>query len=172
MTEKPGNTAPRSVTSVWPALVVMAFGLGILLWAQNYSPTARRFPSVVAGIIVILGLIDLWSRLPLPGQNLIRDFWGTAFDRREMSHDPDFGDEVVMLFWVIAAFAGMAVVGVLVALPIFCLAFTRLKARRPLIQSIIVAVVVLGFEYTVFEWLLDYELYRGLLFSKGGFAKW
>jgi hypothetical protein len=30
----------------------------------------------------------------------------------------------------------------------------------------------MAFEYGVFEWILDYELYRGLILAKGGLSAW
>lgn len=172
MIEKPSSTPPRSVASVYPALIVIAFALGMLWWSQNYSETARRFPSMVAVALACLGLIDLWSRLDLPGRAFIATFWGTSFDRREMTHDPKLRAELELALWVLGAFAGMAAVGILPALPLFCLLYTWQRAKRPLRQGIVIAVILLAFEYTVFEWLLDYELYRGLLFSKGGLSRW
>jgi hypothetical protein len=35
-----------------------------------------------------------------------------------------------------------------------------------------VGLAVLAFQFLVFEWALDYELYRGLFFSKGGIGAW
>lgn len=172
MSEGKSTAVPKSVASVWPALLILAFGAGIWFWAGDYSGTARRFPRIVSAILCGLALIDLWSRLPLPGRKFIDDFWGTSFARREMTHVPTLRAELVLTAWIVAAFAGMAVFGILPALPVFCFAYAWLKAGRPVGQAALVAVVLLGFEYAVFEWLLNYDLYRGLLFSKGGLARW
>lgn len=172
MSENKALNIPRSVTSVWPALVVVAFGMGIFVWSFSYSDTARRFPQMVAGSLFVLGVVDGWSRLPLPGRGFIAAFWGTSFNRREMTHVPGLRAEIILVIWVLAAFAGMAVFGILASLPVFCFAYAFIKAQRPWPQASMVAVALLAFEFTVFEWLLDYELYRGLLFSEGGLARW
>lgn len=171
MTEQP-DKAPRAVTSVYPAICILVFAAGMFYWAQAYSETARRFPSVVAGALVLFALIDVWSRTKLPGRRFISAFWGTEFNRREMIHNPTVGAQLALVGWVMAWFACMAALGVLVAMPLFCFLFTWLRSRRPPLQSAIVAILVLAFEYVVFEWLLGYELYRGLLFAKGGFSAW
>ena len=163
---------PRSVVSIYPPLVILAVALGLGVWAQAYSDVARRFPTVVAVLLAALAMIDLWSRLPLPGQRFISAFWGTSFDRREMMVVPPLVAELRLLAWVLLAFGVMAVVGILPALPTFCFLFVWLRAGRSVWQAVQVALVLLVFEYLVFEWLLDYELYRGLLFSKGGLARW
>ena len=172
MTDKITNAAPRSVTSIYPALCILLFAAGMLYWAQDYSATARRFPSAVSAVLIVLAALDLWSRTRLPGRRLIATFWGTDFNRREMVQHPAFRAELALVGWVLAWFAGMAALGVLIAMPLFCFLFTWLRSRRPPLQAALVAFLVVAFEYAVFEWLLGYELYRGLLFSKGGFSAW
>ena len=120
---------PRSVVSIYPPLVILAVALGLGVWAQAYSDIARRFPTVVAVILAALAMIDLWSRLPLPGQRFISAFWGTSFDRREMMVVPPLAAELRLLAWVFLAFGGMAVVGILPALPTFCFLCRQLAAK-------------------------------------------
>lgn len=163
---------PRSVTSVWPAVVLLAVALGMLVWAQGYGPTAARFPTMVAGAMGVLALFDIWSRSALPGRRMIETFWGASFGRREMDHDPPLRDQAALVAWVLACFAGMAAIGILAAAPLFCAAFVRLRGRRSATMSLGVGLAVLAFQFAVFEWLLDYELYRGLLLTKGGLAAW
>ncbi len=161
-----------SVVSVWPAVVVIAIGVLGWVFAGAYAPEGRQFPRIVAASLVILGVIDLWSRLDLPGLRVVADVWGTSFHRREMPDVPPFGREMGLLLWLLGVFAGVAIFGILVTLPLFCLAFIRFRARRGLFEAAAIATCLFVFEIAVFEWLLDYELYRGLLFSKGGFARW
>ena len=47
------SPVPKSVTSLFPALAVLAFAIGMLVWAQTYSEIARRFPSLVAGTLAV-----------------------------------------------------------------------------------------------------------------------
>ena len=161
-----------SVVSVWPALLVMALGAVGWIVAGGYAPEGRQFPRIVAAILVVLGAIDLWSRLDLPGRRVVADVWGASFRRREMPQVPPLRAELGLGLWVLGAFAGVALIGILPALPLFCLAFIRLRARRGLTEALVIAAGLFVFEIAVFEWLLDYELYRGLLFSKGGFSRW
>jgi hypothetical protein len=163
---------PRAITSVWPALAVLAVAVGMLIWARTYSETAARFPSMVAVAMIVLALFDVWSRLPLPGRAAVVAFWGAGFGRREMDYDPPVRAQVAMLAWVLAGFAGMAVVGILASAAIFVAAFVRFRGGRPLVTAIAVGAAVFAFQYAIFEWLLDYELYRGLLFTRGGVAAW
>lgn len=166
------RTPPRTITSIWPAVVLLALAVGMLVWAQSYSTSSARFPSLVATAMIVLGVFDVWSRTRLPGHRAVVTFWGAGFDRREMRHDPPLAEQLGLIGWVLACFAGMALVGLLASAPIFCAAFVRFRGRRSLTTALVVGGIVFAFQYGVFEWLLDYELYRGLPFTRGGLAAW
>ena len=172
MSDQDTSDAPRLVTSVWPAVVLLCVAVAMLIWARTYGETAARFPSMVAWVMIVLAAIDLWSRTPLPGVSAITTFWGTGFGQREMMHNPPPMRQVEMVLWVIGCFAGMAAIGILAATPIFCAAFVWLRKDRSVRAALLVGLSVFAFQFAVFEWLLDYELYRGLAFTKGGVAAW
>ena len=117
--------------------------------------------------MAVLALIDLWSRSRLPGRAAVAAFWGTGFDRREMTHNPTLRAQAVLVAWILGCFAGIALVGLLAAAPVFCGLFVRFAGRRPILTAIVVAAGVLLFQYAIFEWLLDYRLYRGAVLHKG-----
>lgn len=166
------SEAPRAVTSIWPAVVLLALAVTAFVVARGYGPTSARFPTMVAGAMIVLTLFDLWSRTRLPGAGIVETFGGTDFRRREMMHNPRLADQAECVGWIALAFALMAAVGILAASPIFCAAFVRLRGRRTLTVAAAIGLGVLTFQLAVFEWALDYELYRGLAFTKGGVAAW
>ena len=67
-------------------------------------------------------------------------------------------------------FLAMNILGGLVIL--FVALYMRVQGARPWMQSIIAAMIVLGFVTLVFEYLLDYSLYRGVIFDPKGFGAW
>ena len=164
--------APRMITSIWPAVVLLAFACVVLAAAWGHPPVAARFPVMVAGTMIVLTVFDVWGRTALPGSGVIDTFGGTGFRRREMSHDPSFASQAECLGWIAGCFALMAAVGILAASPIFCAAYVRLRGKRTLTVAGLVGLAVLSFQFLVFEWALDYELYRGLFFSRGGIGAW
>jgi len=172
MEENETSLAPRVVTSVWPAVLLLVFAVVMFFVAQSYSSTSARFPTMVAGAMIVLAMLDIWSRSSLPGQKFVETFGGTGFRRREMMHNPSLADQAVCLGWIAGAFAMMAAVGILAASPIFCAAYVHLKGNRSLAVSVGVGICVLIFQFAVFEWALNYELYRGLFFTKGGVSAW
>jgi hypothetical protein len=163
---------PRSITSVWPAVVLLVFACVVLVVAWGYPPVAARFPVMVAVAMIVLALLDVLSRTRLPGAGLIEIFGGTGFRRREMAHDPSFAEQAECVGWVAGCFMLMAALGILASSPIFCAAFVRLRGKRTLGVAILVGLIVLAFQYAVFEWALDYKLYRGLFVTRGGISAW
>ncbi len=172
MRDANSKTAPRLITSIWPAVLLLAFACGTLFFAWGYAPIAARFPVMVSVTMVVLTLLDIWSRSGLPGAGVIETFGGTGFRRREMTHEPSFANQAECVGWIAGCFVLMAAGGILAASPIFCAAFVRLRGKRSLTVSAIVGLVVLAFQFAVFEWALDYELYRGLFVARGGVSQW
>lgn len=172
MDEPETTDAPRAVTSIWPAVLLLIFACVTFWVAQGYPKTAARFPSMVAGAMIVLALLDLWSRTTLLGAGAVKAFGGTGFERREMMHNPSFANQAECVGWIGAAFALMATVGILAASPIFAAAFVRFRGKRSVKVAGIVGLCVLVFQFGVFEWALDYELYRGLVFTRGGISAW
>lgn len=166
------NDAPRAVTSIWPPVVLLLVAIAVLVIAWGYTAVAARFPVMVAVSMIVLLLLDIWSRTKLPGARVVEAFGGTGFGRREMMHNPTFANQAECVGWIAGAFGLMATVGILAASPIFAAAYVRLRGRRSLGVAAIVGLGVLAFQVGVFEWALDYELYRGLLFTKGGVSAW
>lgn len=172
MSEDKVLDAPKSVTSIWPAVVPLVVAVIIFAVAQNYSEIAKRFPTMVAISLGVLSIFDIYSRTNLPGQALVSAFWGSGFERREMAHNPKLRSEFSLLAWLVFAFGAMAVVGILVAVPLFVTLYVWLRSKRPIGQALITGLVLFGFEFVVFEWLLNYDLYRGLILTGEGFSAW
>lgn len=163
---------PRAVTSIWPPVVLLLVAVVYLVAAWGYPPVAARFPVMVSVAMIVLTILDIWGRTSLPGTGVIEAFGGTGFRRREMMHNPSFADQAECMGWIAACFALMATVGILAASPIFCAAFVRIRGKRTLAVAATVGLAVFAFQFAVFEWVLDYELYRGVFFTRGGISAW
>ncbi|MDU8941799.1 hypothetical protein [Ovoidimarina sediminis] len=172
MAQSDMSEAPRAVTSIWPPVVLLVFAVTMLVIAWGYPAVAARFPVMVSVAMILLLILDIWSRTRLPGAAAVEAFGGTGFRRREMMHNPSFANQAECIGWIAGSFALMATVGILAASPIFAAAYVRLRGKRSLAVAGGVGLGVLAFQIGVFEWALDYELYRGLLFTKGGVSAW
>ena len=164
--------APKAVRSIWPAIVLAAFSVLMIVWSHDYSETARGVPVLVGWGMLALCIFDLLSRLNLPFSQLLKDFWGADFLNREMKHNPAWKADIAQALWVTGCVAGMVTVGILPTVPVFVMGYMAFHGGRRWVECIAVCGIVFGFVFVVFEVLLDYELYRGVLFDERGFSNW
>lgn len=163
------DDAPKAVRSIYPPLVLIAAAIVMIIWSQRYNETAGLVPLLVSYSLLILAFFDLVCRFEAPFIGPLRDFWGADFQNREMKHDPRPAAEVNQVLWIVGCVAGMMLIGILPTIPIFILFYIVINGRRPWLESVFVTAIVFAFVYVVFEILLDYELYRGVLFDERGF---
>ena len=166
------DDVPKAVRSIYPPLVLIAAAIVMIVWSQRYTETASLVPLLVSYTLLILAFFDLVCRFEKPFIRPLRDFWGADFQNREMKHDPQPAAEVSQVVWIVGCVAGMMLVGILPTIPIFILSYIIINGRRPWLESLIVTAVVFAFVYIVFEMLLNYQLYRGVLFDERGFQGW
>ena len=166
------DDVPKAVRSIYPPLVLIAVAFLMIVWSQRYNETASLVPLLVSYTLLILAFFDLVCRFEKPFIRPLRDFWGADFQNREMKHDPSPAAEVSQVVWIVGCVAGMMLIGILPTIPIFILSYIIINGRRPWLESLIVTVIVFAFVYVVFEMLLDYQLYRGVLFDERGFQGW
>jgi hypothetical protein len=163
---------PKAVRSIYPPLVLIAAAIAMIIWSQRYNETARLVPLLASYSLLILAFIDLVCRFDRPFIGPLRDFWGADFENREMKHDPRPAAEVSQVLWMVGCVAGMMLIGIRPTVPIFIFFYIIINGRRPWLESLIVTAIVFAFVYVVFEMLLNYQLYRGVLFDERGFQGW
>jgi hypothetical protein len=160
---------PPAVRSIYPPLVLMTISGILTIWSFQYGETARMLPSAVAGVTFILSVLDLVSRFGGRFAKFVRFSLGAGFDEPEMTHNPRWPAEVKQILWMTAVVAAMALIGILPAIPLFVFFYMFISGRQSLISSLLTAIVLLAIVWVVFEILLGYELYRGLLLDPLGF---
>lgn len=166
------QTVPAKIRSVWPPLILIAVGLGYAVWAQEYGDIPSLMPTLTGVATALLALLDLVSRFDTRVGAALRLTLGADFRNREMTHDPPLGREAQMVGWMILCVLLMLFVGILPAVPVFIAGYMLVWGGQSWLRSILSALIVLGFVTAVFEVLLDYRLYRGVLFDPKGFAAW
>lgn len=143
--------------------------MGLLIFfALDFGVTARRLPLVVAGSTVALLILDLMSRVQGNIGALIRSALGAGFDNPEMTHTPTWRSESLQVFWLAACVLSIMLVGFLATIPAFVFLYMMLHGKRKIVPSILISVVIVSVVGFVFEWLLDYDLYRGFVFGRDG----
>ena len=67
--------------------------------------------------------------------------------------------------WIAGFVAAFALIGAMLAIPIYVFAATRWRGGRPFAVCLLSAAVTIASIWFLFGWLLRLELYPGLLFG-------
>ena len=148
------------------ALLVLGLSLVFLPWAYSYEPQGRMVPVLVGWLTLGLAGLDIVTQTNTRiGRVLAQMLSGQPLDARSAAGDYRIRPQIVAILWLVGFFAGAIMVGFLITIPIYIFGFIRLQGRKPLLQSAIVAVSITAVMWIVFEGLLKYELFRGLIFE-------
>lgn len=143
-----------------PAAVILAFVVGYLaVGLLTIDATSRIVPLLAAGVTALLLVIDM-LRVVLGHRS---DDNATPEGGGVQAVDPR--RELVAVLSVVVGVAAIYVAGFLVAIPLYLFASIAFLGRQPIRSAAIVAVVATLVVYLVFEVLLAYDLYAGVLFE-------
>ena len=151
-----------------PALIVLSLSVVYLPWAYSYDPEGRAVPVLVGWLTVGLAALDIMTQTNTPfGRYLFQLLSGRAMDAglKEPGAEYTFGRQFVAVLWLIGFVGAVTLVGFLITVPIYVLVFMKFQGRKSLRQSIIAAVVITAVVWVMFEGLLRYEVYPGILFE-------
>ena len=149
-----------------PALAFLGMSIGFLAWAGTYDPGPRAVPVLVGWLALALAALDVVTQTDTRwGRLLAQLLSGRALDAGVDEEDHPVGRQAVAILWLVGFVAGVIVLGFFVTIPIYVLAFMVVQGRKPVRQSALAAVAITGLMWVVFEWLLRYEVYKGLLFE-------
>lgn len=168
MSETAHEHDPAAVGSVYPPLLLMALSGFILIWSYQYGPVARFLPVIISTATFFLSILDLVTRIRGRVAGFLRLVLGAGFQDVEMKHSPPLREELVQSTWVVACLAGMLVIGILPAIPLFVFSYMYFQCRQEALPSLVTAIVAVAAIAGLFELLLGYDLYRGLLFGGRG----
>ena len=165
MTDAEANSILRGASSIFPPVVLAVVAALVLYFAADYGATARRLPVLIGAITLALAFLDLVSRLPGTPGRVLRLSLGAGFREREMDFDPGWRAELAQLVWLAAVVGAVVAAGLLVAISLFVFFYCWLRGRWSLWLSALTAGMVVSLVALVCDFVLDYELYRGLLFA-------
>ena len=150
------------------ALVILAIGVGFLLWASTYPRSAGEVPILVAWITIVLALIDAAARTETaPGRILRRLANAESVIAWKMEGDEAASSRRIAsaIFWVLAYLAGVTAVGFLLTTPVYIFLYMKLHGGKSLLASTISAAATTVGLWLMFEIVFEYPLYPGLLFG-------
>ncbi len=166
------DIASPAVRSVYAPVAWLTLCAGFTIWSYDLDSVSRAAPLLVGYAGLVLGALDLVSRFEGAVPNAVRITMGAGFSHPEITHNPKISAELIQFGWMTLFVVMLLFIGVLPAVPVYVLASMRINGRRTWKESVIASVATLAFVFVVFEVLLAFELYRGVLFDERGFDRW
>ena len=154
-----------------PALVVLAIGVGMLIWSQAFSPRARLVPVLASWLAIALALIDAASQLDTAwGRRIRRLVTARNVVEWKMDGEAEAGARrgAVAIGWVLGYLLLLALVGFLLATPAYMFLYMLIHGVRSLRDSALAAAATTFAIWLTFEVAFRYPLYPGLLFGGEG----
>ena len=144
----------RRIIEVLPSLVLAAVAAGYVSASYSYDTASRALPWIAGVMATTLAGIDVVSKRPR----------GVERQREDPVQIPDAPAQEVVVFGWIGGFLGLAVVlGFYASTPLYLFCYLKLYARKSSSVSAMTAFGVLAFLYVVFDVLMGYELFGGLI---------
>jgi hypothetical protein len=150
------------------ALIVLAIGIGFLIWARTYPPRAAEVPTLIAWITIVLALIDAISRTETGMGRVFRRF---ASNENVIEWKVE-GDDIAgsrriasASLWVLGYLAGVAVLGFFLMTPVYIFLYMKLHGGKSLLASVITAAATTIAIWLMFGVMFNYPLYPGILFG-------
>ena len=133
--------------------------------ALTYGPETRTMPLAIAGVLAALIIIDIVMQTQTGLGKLLRNMLAGSGDIPKL---PDVGaasvrNEFAAFAWIIGFLVLSIVLGFYLAIPIYVFGYLRFHAGKSLIVSIIPAIAVMGLLYLLFQVMLGYGIFAGLI---------
>ena len=162
----PAGGQARLSTYLVPALV-LALSVGFLLSAYAYEGRTRQVPVLVGWILLGLCVLDVVAASATRAGTAVRAFFaGTVVGERndDMANYP-VGKAIVAMLWPTAFLVTVVLIGLVAAIPIYVFLFVLIQGRSGVGRALLASVITTGCIYLLFEKLLRYEMYQGVLFA-------
>lgn len=144
--------------------VVLIGAMGYLLYLSTFwSSSSALVPTIVCivGIVAVIGSViqSAWERAPIIDGSAARAKSGVYMDIA--TDDDNLANRTIVLRavgffgWLVGFMASMAVVGLIVTIPIFVIAYMRIEGRERWRLVVAQAICITLFAYFVFDRLLN-----------------
>lgn len=132
---------------------------------MDFGDTARQLPILIGSGTLALIVIDFLSRFQNSAGRFLRAAIGADFSDPEMQHSPRWQAEIIQIACLALFLSGIVIFGFLAAVPSFIFFYMLVLGKQSILRSALVSIGIVVLIATLFEVILDYDLYRGLLFD-------
>ena len=161
-------TLPVRQREFWAAMFVLALSVTFLLWARTYPAAAGKMPVLVAWGTIVLALVDVASQFETPSGRWLRRL--VTADKiiewkMDGAEDVSVSRIALSVFWLLAYFAALFLVGFIIATPIYIFLYMVIHGGRSIRDSALASAATTLTIWLVFVFLFRYPLYPGVLFG-------
>jgi putative tricarboxylic transport membrane protein len=141
---------------------VLAFIVGYLLESYTYGEDERTVPLLAAWATLAIYVLDVLLMSNTRAGRVL----AIVFPRVRGPLDQGSAKLAASLFaWFTGLAIGIYLVGFLITIPLYVIASLMLRGRRQFKTATIFSAGIFAVVWIGFEWLMGYELYRGVLFG-------
>ncbi len=165
-------TERRKFADAVPSLVLLVVAVFYCVASFQYSPSARAMPLGVATLALVLVLVDLISLGEGRISRIIRRiFQGSGAPAPVPGLDGQAGQrfpparELAAFGWIIAFLLLAIALGFYIAIPIYVTAYLRFYGGKSVLVAAATGLGLVAALYGMFELLLGYEVFEGLVFG-------
>ncbi|MBT3916616.1 MAG: hypothetical protein HN731_02195 [Rhodospirillaceae bacterium] len=151
-----------------PPLFILVFGIIFLTWSYSYDESAQQVPVLVGWSLVVLCVLDVIASSGTKiGDGVKAFFTGTIVGEGsfDLSSQP-LPKVLVAMAWPIAFVTCVYFFGFVLVIPFYVFLFVTLQGKKPVKTGAIAAVIATAFTWIVFELLMNYDVYQGIIFAE------
>jgi len=159
-------TGPAVSARVLAPLLVLILSAVYLVWSYSYDPRSRMVPALTGWILIILCTLDVIATTGTTAGRAIASFFaGEAVVADPESARGPYGRIFLAAAWLAVFVAAVALVGFVPVIPVYVALFVILQGRMKVWKGVAASLATTAFTVVVFEWLMEYSIYRGILFE-------
>lgn len=154
--------ARGSDSALFFAFALLGFFMFFVYETYQYEGTVRLFPLIIGYIGIALAIMDILSLTATRAGQVVGSVFGAAFDPSNLEGRSVSREIAVML--AMCLIVGLIyVLGFLIATPLVVMGWLAIAGRKSPVLTIVTGTATFLFVYLLFEVVLQYELYRGLV---------
>jgi hypothetical protein len=161
------NARKSAIWNLMPPFAMLAFSAVFLVWSYTYGERGQQVPVLVGWVMVFLCVLDVVASSGTRTGDMVRAFFSGTLIGEEAgaAAGKPLDRTLTAILWPTMFVVLVAAFGFMPVIPVYAFLFVVAQGRKTVRQGIISAAVTTLFTYVVFEVLLRYEVYRGLVFS-------
>ncbi len=151
-----------------PAVSGLALAVMFLVWSFAYEGRAHIVPMLIGWTAVALTVLDIFAQTNTRTGKAVRSLVSGQPLDAPVSEDAPAGRGSVRMaacLWPVVFVGLAAVLGFIAAIPVYTVAFMRLQGKFSWRRAIGAALIITAVTWIVFEQLLSYRVFEGLLFG-------